>query len=229
MIFCIMTEIDSSKQLNCQYNKVTSTSKGKSMHIPLLLFYLLNSVRNYTSYCHLSWEPEGRYHYSKVFCWEPEGRYHHWLCTVIAPMKRCWILREPFWLSTNDNLQIVWFIKQQPDSTCLETWVQQLYIFTRNRNLFSLVKPKYITETVPFILKDWNFNFSFWNSKFQIFSFWAVNLQNLKYPPFQWQWENIDHVKIQKKQPILRYGIYMHDADIVSWEPEGLNSLIGNF
>ena len=24
----------------------------------------------------VSWEPEGRYHYSTMFRWEPEGRYH---------------------------------------------------------------------------------------------------------------------------------------------------------
>ena len=25
----------------------------------------------------VSWEPEGRYHYSKMFRWESEGRYRH--------------------------------------------------------------------------------------------------------------------------------------------------------
>ena len=33
----------------------------------------------------VSWEPEGHYHYSKMFCWEPKGRYRHRLCTVIVP------------------------------------------------------------------------------------------------------------------------------------------------
>ena len=54
----------------------------------------------------VSWEPEGRYHYSKMFSWEPEGRYHHRLCTVIAPFwfsaEHLWILIEPFWLSTDE-------------------------------------------------------------------------------------------------------------------------------
>ena len=51
------------------------------------------------------WEAEGRYHYSKMFHWEPEGHYHHRLCTAIAPF---WfstghisILIAPFWLSTD--------------------------------------------------------------------------------------------------------------------------------
>ena len=30
----------------------------------------------------VSWEPEGRYHYSKMFRWEPEWHFHHRLCTA---------------------------------------------------------------------------------------------------------------------------------------------------
>ena len=55
-------------------------------------------------------EPEGRYHYSKMFCWEPEGRYCHRLCTAIAPFwfstEHLWILIAPFWLSTDDMSRI---------------------------------------------------------------------------------------------------------------------------
>ena len=54
----------------------------------------------------VSWEPERRYHYSKMFCWEPEGRYHHRLCTAIAPFwfstEHLWTAITPFWLSTDD-------------------------------------------------------------------------------------------------------------------------------
>ena len=57
----------------------------------------------------VSWEPEGHYHYSKMFCWEPEGHYRHRHCTVIAPFwfstEHLWILIAPFWLSTADTLQ----------------------------------------------------------------------------------------------------------------------------
>ena len=42
----------------------------------------------------VSWEPEGRYCSSKMFCWESEGRYHHRLCTAKAP----------FWFSTQKSL-----------------------------------------------------------------------------------------------------------------------------
>ena len=56
----------------------------------------------------ISWEPEGRYKYSKMFRWEPEG---HYLCTksmAIAPFwfsrEHRWIVIVPFWLSTDDIL-----------------------------------------------------------------------------------------------------------------------------
>ena len=54
----------------------------------------------------VSWETEGRYHFSKMFPWEPEGRYRHRLCTAIAPfwfsMEHLSILIAPFWLSTDE-------------------------------------------------------------------------------------------------------------------------------
>ena len=57
----------------------------------------------------ISWEPEGRYHYSKMFHWEP-GRYHHRLCTVIGSFwfstEHLWLLIVPFWLST-DNMSFL--------------------------------------------------------------------------------------------------------------------------
>ena len=58
----------------------------------------------------VSWEPEGRYCRSKMFCWEPEGRYCHWLCTAIVSfwfsMEHLWAAITPFWLST-DDMQII--------------------------------------------------------------------------------------------------------------------------
>ena len=54
----------------------------------------------------VSWEPEGRYCRSKMFCWEPDGRYCHWLCTVIAPFwfstEHLWAAIMPFWFSADD-------------------------------------------------------------------------------------------------------------------------------
>ena len=53
----------------------------------------------------VSWEPEGRYQYSKMFRWEPEG---HFCCTksmVIVPfwfsMEHLWIVIASFWLSAD--------------------------------------------------------------------------------------------------------------------------------
>ena len=55
----------------------------------------------------VSWEPEGRYHYSTIlFRWEPEGRYCCTKSMVIVPF---WFSTEhpstvltPFWFSAND-------------------------------------------------------------------------------------------------------------------------------
>ena len=68
----------------------------------------VNALLAFTQRYH-QWEPEGHYHYSKLFRWELEGRYHHRHCTTIAPfwfsMEHLWILIMPFWLST-DNIEI---------------------------------------------------------------------------------------------------------------------------
>ena len=49
----------------------------------LVHFYLihspLNCRRSVRAFWIVSWEPEGRYQYSKMFSWEPEGRY---CCTM---------------------------------------------------------------------------------------------------------------------------------------------------
>ena len=52
--------------------------------------------------------PEGRYHFSKMFCWESEGRCDHRICTPIVPFwystENLWILIVPFWLSIDNRL-----------------------------------------------------------------------------------------------------------------------------
>ena len=54
----------------------------------------------------VSWEPEGHYCKSKMFCWEPEGRYRHRLCTaIIAPF---WFSMEHLWTSNNALLALNW-------------------------------------------------------------------------------------------------------------------------
>ena len=60
----------------------------------------------------VSWEPEGRYQYSKLFHWEPKGRYRCTMPTAKVPfwfsMEYLWIVVMPFWLATDDVL-IVWY------------------------------------------------------------------------------------------------------------------------
>ena len=48
-----------------------------------------------TGYNIVRWDPEGRYHYSKMSHWEPEGCYHRRLCTAIAPF---WFSTEHLWI-----------------------------------------------------------------------------------------------------------------------------------
>ena len=63
------------------------------------------------SYGHsVSWEPEGRYQYLKMFSWELEGGYHYAKSMVIAPFwfstEHIWIVIVPFWLSTDDSMYV---------------------------------------------------------------------------------------------------------------------------
>ena len=61
-----------------------------------------------TTYRIISWEPEGRYHYSRVFSIENQKGaitidfvlYSN--NALLFSMKRLWILIAPFWLSTDD-------------------------------------------------------------------------------------------------------------------------------
>ena len=58
----------------------------------MLIHYVHNTDTHF-----VSWEPEGCYHYSKMFHWEPESRYHHRLCTAIAAF---WFSTEHLWVLT---------------------------------------------------------------------------------------------------------------------------------
>ena len=64
----------------------------------------------------ISWEPEGRYQYQKMFCGEPEGHYGCTLSMVIAP----------FWFSTDIQLQedqvILWKWKRKLLSNFLRVY-----------------------------------------------------------------------------------------------------------
>ena len=103
------------------WEHVSEIQKKKTALQIILIFKLIyNSIFKYfllgntilKSFIHnllfrdvvVSWEPEGRYHHSKMFCWEPEGYYHHRLCKAIAPFwsltEHLWILIAPFWFST---------------------------------------------------------------------------------------------------------------------------------
>ena len=54
----------------------------------------------------VSWEPEGRYQYSKMFRWEPEGRHCCKKPMAIAPFwfstEHGWTVLTPFWFSADD-------------------------------------------------------------------------------------------------------------------------------
>ena len=91
-------------------------------------------MRNSSSFCHnhmyitkehiVSWEPEGRYQYSKMFPWEPEGRYCCTMSMAIAPFwfstEYLWKVIAPFWLSTDDMpsfWRMLWL-----------AWLNQIYL-----------------------------------------------------------------------------------------------------
>ena len=51
----------------------------------------------------VSWEPEGHYHYSTMFCWEPEGRYRRTKYMGIAPF---WFSTEHCWTALTPLLKV---------------------------------------------------------------------------------------------------------------------------
>ena len=59
----------------------------------------------------VSWEPEGRYQYSKMFRWAPEGRYRCTMSMAIAPFRfsaeHLWIVITPFWLETKTRNNVI--------------------------------------------------------------------------------------------------------------------------
>ena len=70
---------------NCNIHWICKIWKSQTEGVP-------TPPQGSSKYLHLSrchgdayWEPEGHYHYSKMFRWESEGRYHHRLCTAIVP------------------------------------------------------------------------------------------------------------------------------------------------
>ena len=85
--------------------------RHEGMHCPLYVLWR-EAWRNSIPVYIVSWEPEGHYHYSKMFSWEPEGCCHHKLCTAIAPfrfsMEHLWMIIAPFWLSTDDKVDVMW-------------------------------------------------------------------------------------------------------------------------
>ena len=88
-------------------NQVCSVNESVCRRITHLQAFIISIIMMFTdTLLIVSWEPERRYQYSKMFRWEPEGRYRHRHCTAIAPFwfsTEClWILIAPFWLSTDD-------------------------------------------------------------------------------------------------------------------------------
>ena len=55
-----------------------------------------------------SWEPEERYHYSRMYRWEPEGRSRFTESMSLAPFwfstEHRWTTLTPFWYSFDDAL-----------------------------------------------------------------------------------------------------------------------------
>ena len=75
---------------NSEQHYTTPTLKFNSFFFYRTSTMLNNVFNNSISYNTASWDPEGRYHYSKMFHWEPEGHYHCTKSMAIAP----------FWFST---------------------------------------------------------------------------------------------------------------------------------
>ena len=78
-------------------------------HILNTLNYLLyEEFQTHQPYPHVvSWEPEGRYWYSKMFRWEPEGRYHCTKSMAIAPF---WFSMERLCFSDSALLALNWLM-----------------------------------------------------------------------------------------------------------------------
>ena len=84
---CCMTNraLDSRflSQLSSSSSTVSMAMLAKSLCLRSKKYDTLYFMRKSLSNCLLhivSWETEGRYHYSKMFRWKPEGRCHHQGC-----------------------------------------------------------------------------------------------------------------------------------------------------
>ena len=89
--------------------------------------------------CLVSWEPEGRYHNSMMFCWEPEGCY---CCTKS-------MTRAPFWFSTEHRWTVLtpfWFSVDTITNLC-ELFYVFLAVSWRGIKPCPMVRPS--TQPTP--------------------------------------------------------------------------------
>ena len=86
-------------------------TNDKTIYFPINFFIIFQRVPNI-----VSWESEGHYQYSGMFCWEPEGCYCCTKSMVIVPFwfskEHLWIVIAPFWLLT-DNIIWIWIAGTQ--------------------------------------------------------------------------------------------------------------------
>ena len=97
--------------------------EGTVLSFSLLTIYT-SKLWSAAIYRFVSWEPEGRYHYSTIFCWEAEGRYcctKSIAITVGSQQNVVDISFRPFWIWAN----VLWLglyngiFKRIFRSTCL--------------------------------------------------------------------------------------------------------------
>ena len=74
----------------------------------ITIYLIRQEHRMKTNYMHVqfaSWEPEGRYQYSKMFRWDTEGCYCCTKSMAVTPFwfstEQLWIAVTPFWLSAD--------------------------------------------------------------------------------------------------------------------------------
>ena len=88
-------------------NPVHSEFRNIVMSLVATLWNVYICIREWKPHHHevVSWEPEGRCQYSKMFSWELEGRYRCTKSLAIAPFwfstEHPWIVIVPFWLLTD--------------------------------------------------------------------------------------------------------------------------------
>ena len=97
---------------------------------------------------HVSWDPEGRHHYSKMFRWEPEGRYRHRHCIATAPV---WLSTEHLSFNVDSallalNWRYVHCVQKatSEDDVCLSFSASQYNVLTADDLLFKGAKGMFI-------------------------------------------------------------------------------------